>query len=520
MGPDEIKTSMSKALDVGVTIESNIEEGYDNALARAWSYSEQDRSDASETKSPPGQNRSPSRRSWRWDGDVQQQERASRSGQEQYATCDRVEELQRSLTAEVAFVAAMHMSISDEVAELRDQDVHQVGGKQWATCDMVEDKFEDIKRLLTAEVAAMKLSAGLNAESDGAERRCKSSSVNGACDQLGDYTTGSMVHVQAPLETHVTTTRVFPTQSIQRLEELTEEMAQLRAEVTTLREALVAELLTPSQTPTRSSTPTQGGANAHLDDPAEAAETVRSTQQMASGKDELTSNSSNDSNDEAFEPPQSLAAFCIEEAMAPLGPTWNGVVATLQMVLLTFFQYILAHTFFDTAWLQYTLYNTQTDFYVEWPDPHEFYIMRPCPECRVPSGLDRTFEFGCDGPDGRQAGSCRIKSRLSVLASAAAIILLVAGPLFMDDCQTTCCKLPIDYLLFDDRLVDFARRQPRWRAFAVLLWRLATVLIFQFCWAVRVLLVPGFCLSGTTMVLNQADSALDVVLNSVAIGFV
>jgi hypothetical protein len=223
---------------------------------------------------------------------------------------------------------------------------------------------------------------------------------------------------------------------------------------------------------------------------------------------------------EAFEPPQSLAAFCIEEAMAPLGPTWNGVVATLQMVLLTFFQYILAHTFFDTAWLQYTLYNTQTDFYVEWPDPHEFYIMRPCPECRVPSGLDRTFEFGCDGPDGRQAGSCRIKSRLSVLASAAAIILLVAGPLFMDDCQTTCCKLPIDYLLFDDRLVDFARRQPRWRAFAVLLWRLATVLIFQFCWAVRVLLVPGFCLSGTTMVLNQADSALDVVLNSVAIGFV
>ena len=46
-----------------------------------------------------------------------------------------------------------------------------------------------------------------------------------------------------------------------------------------------------------------------------------------------------DEQDDTFEPPQSLANFCIVQAMAPFGPTFDGVLATVQLVMVTSFQY-------------------------------------------------------------------------------------------------------------------------------------------------------------------------------------
>ena len=78
---------------------------------------------------------------------------------------------------------------------------------------------------------------------------------------------------------------------------------------------------------------------------------------------------------------------------------------------------------------------------------------------------------------------------------------------------------PIQLLLFDVRVADFVRTQPRWRSCLMLLWRSTTAILLQAAWAVRVLLVPGFCIFGTVMVLAADSDGMDIVLNSVAIGF-
>ena len=53
----------------------------------------------------------------------------------------------------------------------------------------------------------------------------------------------------------------------------------------------------------------------------------------------------------------------------------------------------------------------------------------------------------------------------------------------------------------------------------VLLWRLSVATVLQVCWAARVLLTPAFGLFGSILSLVNAQSALDVVANSIAVGF-
>ena len=93
-----------------------------------------------------------------------------------------------------------------------------------------------------------------------------------------------------------------------------------------------------------------------------------------------------------------------------------------------------------------------------------------------------------------------------------AICLLALGPVLADDQQTLMMAHPIDELLFRDTGPATGH--------GTRLWRLIAALILEFCWAVRVFLVPAFGLIGTTYALQAAESAFDVVLNSVAIGFV
>ena len=77
-----------------------------------------------------------------------------------------------------------------------------------------------------------------------------------------------------------------------------------------------------------------------------------------------------------------------------------------------------------------------------------------------------------------------------------------------------------DYLFFDERLVDYAQTEPRWRTALMLTGRFFTAIVLQICWASRVLLLPAFGTLSTVLLLADATSAFDIVLNSIAIGFV
>jgi hypothetical protein len=198
-----------------------------------------------------------------------------------------------------------------------------------------------------------------------------------------------------------------------------------------------------------------------------------------------------ESDDKAPPAPKSLASFCIEQAMAPLGPTADGFVATLQMVSMTFFQYILTHGFFDSVWLEDTVKDLAP--YAETIASSELYIMRPCPGCPVPHGFDRTFSFGCTtDPAGVTPDTCDQRHpRMKVLTGFAALSLFALGPILMDDQQTVFTKQPLDYLLFDERPVHEGRKQPGWHAGLCFLWRLATALLLQ-AWSPQTHLCPPF----------------------------
>ena len=77
-----------------------------------------------------------------------------------------------------------------------------------------------------------------------------------------------------------------------------------------------------------------------------------------------------------------------------------------------------------------------------------------------------------------------------------------------------------DYIFFDERMIDYARTEPRWKTTLMLIRRFCLAVVLQICWASRVLLLPAFGTLSTVLLLADATSALDIVLNSIAIGFV
>ena len=102
---------------------------------------------------------------------------------------------------------------------------------------------------------------------------------------------------------------------------------------------------------------------------------------------------------------------------------------------------VLAHGFFDSVWLAGTIKNFPN---LEAPiHPAEYYYIQGRPGIDVAGGLDRTFKFGCNGPDGLSADSCQWHPRVNVFASIAAIFLLAAGPVLMDDEQTLLGMQPL-----------------------------------------------------------------------------
>lgn len=98
-----------------------------------------------------------------------------------------------------------------------------------------------------------------------------------------------------------------------------------------------------------------------------------------------------------------------------------------------------------------------------------------------------------------------------MIASFIAAVLLVSGPLHEDVLQTLTSPQPVDRILFrkDASSVD----RSRWVR------ELSLVLPLQMAWALRNFFLPGCAAMGTAFALASADSAVDIVLNSVAVGF-
>lgn len=215
-----------------------------------------------------------------------------------------------------------------------------------------------------------------------------------------------------------------------------------------------------------------------------------------------------DEDDDDSKPPESITIFCILSVLGgPLGPTWYGVLYLLVAVAVASMQFILAHGYFDSAWL---LSETRTfPSFAEYIAFDEFYILRPLPDQPVPSGLDRTFTL-CAEDD---PGNCTQLARFKVLTSIIALVLLACSSLSTDDRQTIYTMQPLDYLFFDPRLASLVQSGPRCDAALVLLWRLVAALALQLCWAVRALILPSFALIGTVLLLAESQTMLDIVLN-------
>jgi hypothetical protein len=97
-------------------------------------------------------------------------------------------------------------------------------------------------------------------------------------------------------------------------------------------------------------------------------------------------------------------------------------------------------------------------------------------------------------------------------ASLVAMVLLTGGPLRDDAMQTLMTPQPVDRLLFRKRGTTVSAR--RW------LVDLLLVLPLQFAWICRSLLVPMMAAMGSSFGYAASDTALDIVLNSVAVGFI
>ena len=101
---------------------------------------------------------------------------------------------------------------------------------------------------------------------------------------------------------------------------------------------------------------------------------------------------------------------------------------------------------------------------------------------------------------------------INVLASFVAVIMFVSGPVRDDTLQTLFTAQPMDRLIFRKGGSKVSRR--RWVCDALCAVPLMLV------WAVRMMLVPTLAVHGTAMGMASAESAVDIVLNSVAVGFI
>jgi len=193
-----------------------------------------------------------------------------------------------------------------------------------------------------------------------------------------------------------------------------------------------------------------------------------------------------DSDGKVVDRPQTLYAYCIHKLAEPA----LGVVETARLLLmlftLVFGQFVFMFAFCDAHWV--------TSEAAQWPafkDPvelHNFYQSKTIIINNTPVPV------------------------VNVLASLVAIVLLACGPLRDDNLQTMTAPQPIDSLLF--RKAGSTVHSHTW------LKELLLVLPLQLTWVCRAVLLPTLAVVGTATGLACANSAVDIVLNSVAVGFI
>ena len=188
--------------------------------------------------------------------------------------------------------------------------------------------------------------------------------------------------------------------------------------------------------------------------------------------------------DVCYEKPQSLYAYCVER----LGAHDLSVLETLRVLVLLLFlsgsQFVLVFAFFDATWLLAKATSHYPAFFNA-VAVSNFYQGKNV-QHSVPA--------------------------VNFVASAIAMFLLATGPLRSDALQTFFASQPVDRLLF--RKAASHVHWSRWLCDVLL------AVPLQCAWLIRSVLAPTMAALGTANAMASADSAVDIVLNSVAVGFI
>lgn len=208
-------------------------------------------------------------------------------------------------------------------------------------------------------------------------------------------------------------------------------------------------------------------------------------------------NYEDDDGEEGEDPEESLASYCNEIAMLPT-PKLASVQSLALTQLMMAIQCVLCYGFFDSVFLM--VIRGAFNIYSDPIRPAEFYAQS-------------TLHNGeCTGPDGLSDDNCSWLPNINVVAGFFAVALLCAGPVLADDYTTVAMVQPIEALLIDTR--------PRKRGVFYRIWDLLALIAMQMAWAYRAAIQPMMGILGTAMAMTTAESAFDIVLNSLAISFV
>lgn len=181
---------------------------------------------------------------------------------------------------------------------------------------------------------------------------------------------------------------------------------------------------------------------------------------------------------------EDMYSYCVETLLYPESAT-QAFTTVLRLLTLTFLELTFSFGFFDAGWMN--VYRGTTNLLGGPVANSVFY-----PEASI-----------------AYAAAGNAVPTVQVLTSASGILLLTT--VVHRDNTTSLRTMPplvmLPYLLADG--ATSARR----------LWLVVACVLLHLEWCIRCLFLPVATLLGTALALASADSALDVVLNAVAVGF-
>ena len=185
--------------------------------------------------------------------------------------------------------------------------------------------------------------------------------------------------------------------------------------------------------------------------------------------------------------PQSLFCFCIEKLEEPSKlRCFEGLRTLILLFFLSIAQFTLAFSFFDATWLTAAATSNYPAFSNAVSLTH----------------LYASHNVQLDENDGPVP-------IVNALSSIIAMFLLAAIPLRDDSVETYLTAQPMDRLIF---------RAASRRTCSDVLQDVLFAFSMQLTWTIRALALHPAAAMGTAFAMASADTAVDIVLNSVAIG--